>query len=191
MPRWALLLSAMAFTLLQCPMTLCVQAMPLFIRTDLHADAGNAGLVLGLCAALEIPLMLGLGALTARIPLRPLVLAGAACGAVYYLSAAMASSVRMLFAAQLVNATFIAAVTGLGISYMQELLPSQPGRATTLFTNSFPIGAMLAGPLFGIAQHFGYRLAYGMGAVLAACGLLVLLAVRPQPSPAVPDRPAT
>jgi SET family sugar efflux transporter-like MFS transporter len=69
-------------------------------------------------------------------------------------------------------------VTGLGITYMQDMLPRHPGRATTLFTNSFPLGAMLAGPLFGLAQHFGYRLAYWICAALCAAGLLMLVTVR-------------
>jgi SET family sugar efflux transporter-like MFS transporter len=69
---------------------------------------------------------------------------------------------------------------------MQNMLPRHPGRATTLFTNSFPLGAMLAGPLFGLAQHFDYRLAYWMCTGLCAAGLLLLILVRnervPQPA---------
>ena len=178
-PRWMLLATAAAFTLLQCPLTLSVQALPLFIGADLGGVPGDAGLILGLCALLEIPLMLGFGVLTTRIRLRTLVLAGAACGVGYEVLAMSASGVGVLAAAQLVNALFIASVGGLGITYMQDMLPRHPGRATTLFTNSFPIGAVLAGPLFGLSQHFGYRFAYGIGAVLSAAGLLVLVLVRP------------
>jgi len=38
---------------------------------------------------------------------------------------------------------------------------------------------MLAGPLFGLAQHFGFRLAYATGTVLSAAGLVVLVLTRP------------
>jgi SET family sugar efflux transporter-like MFS transporter len=180
--RGTLLWTAAAFTMLQCPLTLGVQALPLFISRDLGGDPGNAGLMLGLCAALEIPLMLGLGVLATRFPLRRLVLAGAGCGVLYYAMATASSGIWQLAAAQLVNAAFIAAVSGLGISYMQDMLPQHPGQATTLFTNSVPIGAVLAGPLFGLAQHFGFRLAYGIATVLCTAGLLVLLASRPPAS---------
>jgi SET family sugar efflux transporter-like MFS transporter len=176
--RTKLLLTGAAFTLLMCPLTLAVQALPLFIRDDLGGDAAEAGLILGLCAALEIPLMLGLGALATRIPLRRLVLAGAASGAVYYGLATAASSIWLLVAGQLVDALFIAAVSGVGISYVQDMLPGQPGRASTLYSNAFPIGAVLAGPLFGLAQHFGYRLAYAMATALCLAGLLLLAVVR-------------
>jgi SET family sugar efflux transporter-like MFS transporter len=178
--RWRLWLTAAAFTMVQCPLTLGVQALPLFIRDNLHGPVTAAGLILGLCAALEIPLMLGFGALSSRVRVRVLVLAGAGCGIVYYALAAVAWSVWVLAAAQLVNALFIAAVAGLGISYVQDMMPLQLGRATTMYSNSFPIGAMLAAPLFGVSQHFGFRLAYVMGAVLCAGGLLVLLLARPQ-----------
>ncbi|MEV6599117.1 sugar efflux transporter [Actinoplanes sp. NPDC051346] len=176
--RWTLLLTAGAFTLLQTPLTLAVQALPLFIHTDLGGDVADAGLVLGLCAALEIPLMLGLGLLSTRLPLRALLFAGALCGVAYYGLAAIATGVWLLFVAQVLNALFIAAVSGLGISYMQNMLPRHPGRATTLFTNSFPLGAMLAGPLFGVSQQFGYRLAYVICAGLCGAGLVVLTVVR-------------
>ncbi|BCJ53133.1 sugar efflux transporter SetB [Actinoplanes sp. NBRC 14428] len=177
--RWTLLLTAAAFTLMQTPLTLAVQALPLFIRTDLGGEVSDAGLVLGLCAALEIPLMLGLGALSTRLPLRLLLFAGAGCGAAYYALTAVATSVWVLVGAQVLNALFIAAVSGLGITYMQDMLPRHPGRATTLFTNSFPLGAMLAGPLFGVAQHFGYRLAYVICTALCLAGLALLTVVRP------------
>jgi SET family sugar efflux transporter-like MFS transporter len=179
--RWTLWLTAAAFTLLQCPLTLGVQALPLFISTDLGGDVADAGLILGLCAFLEIPLMLVLGWLTTRIRLRLLLLTGAACGVVYEAMATVTSGVGVLAAGQLLNAFFIAAVSGLGITYMQDMLPGHPGRATTLFTNSFPIGAVLAGPLFGVAQHFGFRWAYGLGTALCAAGLLLLLVIRPRP----------
>jgi SET family sugar efflux transporter-like MFS transporter len=49
------------------------------------------------------------------------------------------------------------------------MLPHHPGRASTLFTNAFPAGAMLAAPILGVAQHVGYRASY-----LTAAGLAVL-----------------
>jgi len=177
-PRWTLWLTAAAFTVLQTPLTLAVQALPLFIGTELGGDVGDAGLLLGLCAACEIPLMLGLGVLATRLPIRGLLFAGAACGVAYYALVAVATDLWLLVGGQVLNALFIAAVSGLGISYMQNMLPRHPGRATTLFTNSFPMGAMLAGPLFGLAQRFDYRLAYWLCTGLCLAGLVLLIVVR-------------
>jgi SET family sugar efflux transporter-like MFS transporter len=174
------------FTCLSCPLTLAVQLLPLFVRTELGGQVSQAGLILGLCAAVEIPLMLGLGALAGRVPLGRLVRGGAVCGVLYYGTVALTHHVALLYPAQILNALFIAAVSGLGISYVQDMLPGQPGRASTLFSNTFPIGAMVAGPMFGLAQQFGYRLGYVFSAALSLAGLLLLLDYRRprrQPSP--------
>ena len=77
-------------------------------------------------------------------------------------------------AAQVFNACFIAVIQGLAISYVQELLPLQPGRASTLYSNTFPSGAILASPLLGLGAQFGYRFSF-----LAATGLGV---GRPDPA---------
>jgi SET family sugar efflux transporter-like MFS transporter len=175
--RAKLLLTVIAFTLFMCPMTLAVQALSLFVSHDLGGDVADAGLLLGLCAALEIPLMLGLGALSLRIPVRWVVLGGAAAGIVYYGLGATSPGVWLLYVTQPINALYIAAVSGPGISYVQDMLPGQPGRASTLYSITFPFGAMLAGPLFGLSQHFGYRLAFVFASALCLAGLLLLAAI--------------
>jgi MFS transporter, SET family, sugar efflux transporter len=162
-------------------MTFGLQALPLFISHDLHRDATDAGFMFGLCAALEIPVMLGLGALTMRYRLRTLILAGALCGVAYCTIVLFAPSMWILGAAQTVNAIFISAVTAVGISFMQEQLPGHPGYATTLFTNTFSIGAAITGPLIGISAGIGYRAVYGIAAALCASGFLLLLTTRPKP----------
>ncbi len=174
-PRGVIYLVIAGFTAVQVSMTLGVLAMPLFVSTDLGGSVRDAGLILGLCAALEIPLMLGFGALSARMPLRPLILAGVLAAIAYQAVATAAGSVWVLAAAQILNAAFIASVSGLGISYVQDLMPGQPGRATTMITNTFPIGQVLAAPAFGLAQHFGFRLAYGLNLGLCVLGLILLI----------------
>jgi MFS transporter, SET family, sugar efflux transporter len=176
--RRHLLIAALAFTMLQVPSTLGVQLLPLFITGSLGGEVSQAGWVLGLCALLEIPMMLGLGALSTRVPVRLLLFGGALCGAAYYALSATATSVWVLVAGQLLNALFISAVSGLGITFMQDLLPDHPGQATAYFSNAFPLGSMLAGPLFGLARENGYRLAYTICVVLCVVGLLILLLVR-------------
>lgn len=172
------------FVLITTSMVLGVQAMSLFVTENLHGTVGDSGLVLGLCAALEIPLMLGFGALSTRMPVRRLILFGAVAGVGYQALAASAHSVWMLAAAQVLNAVFIAANSGLGISYVQDLMPSHPGRATTMFTNTFPLGQILAAPMFGLAQEYNYRLAYVLNLGLALLGLVLLLVAKPPARPA-------
>jgi SET family sugar efflux transporter-like MFS transporter len=183
-------LTVAALALMQSAGVLGVQAMSLYLGHVLHAQVRDAGLVLGLCAALEIPLMLAFGALSARYPLRRLIILGSSLGAVYYALVALATHSWQVAALQLINASFIAAVQGLGISYVQELLPGEPGRAATLAGNAFPVAAILAGPLLGLAATLGYRYAYAAGAILCVAGLALLVATvrrgpaAPAPAPA-------
>ncbi|MFB9443707.1 MFS transporter [Dactylosporangium vinaceum] len=163
-----------AIAVMQAASTLNVQAMSLYLGHVLHAEVRDAGLTLGLCAALEIPLMLGFGALSARYPLHRLIVVGAALGVAYYALVSLATHSWQVAALQVLNASFIAAVHGLGISYVQELLPGEPGRAATLAANAFPVAALLSGPLLGLSAQLGYRYAYVCAAGLCLLGFLLL-----------------
>ncbi len=168
-------LTLAAFVLLQCATSLSVQLVSVYVTHDLGGDVRDSGLILGLCAGLEIPLMLGLGLLSSRVPVRRLILAGPVFAVAYFSLAAVTSHTWQLAVAQILNASSIAAIQGLGIAYFQDLLPGHPGRASTLYSNGFPAGAMLAGPIIGAAGHLGYRFAYASAAVLSAGGLVLLL----------------
>lgn len=179
--RAEVVLAAVAFVLLQGATAVGVLAMPLFVTDVLGGTTADAGFVLGLCAALEIPLMLGFGALAVRVDRRRVVLAGAAVALAYYAVVLAAGAVWQVAAAQALHAVVISAVMGVGISYFQDFDPARPGRATTLYTNTANLSAMLSGPLLAVAQHFGYRAAYGIGLAMSVVGLGLLLAARPRP----------
>lgn len=183
-----LLVTTVAFVLLQCAANLGVMTMPLFISTNLGGDIADAGAALGLCAAIEIPLMLLFGALAIRRPLRSLVLLGGFFGIAYFAVMTLTQAVWQVAAAQLLNAGFIAAAMGLGISYFQDLLPSRLGQATTMFTNSHRLGAMLAGLIVGAAQLVGYRMPYAVGAAMCIAGVALLVTTRGS-RPQIASRP--
>jgi SET family sugar efflux transporter-like MFS transporter len=188
--RRSLWITLAALVLLQSSLSLNVQAVPLLVRHNLHAGVGSAGLVLGMCAAIEIPAMLGFGVLSTRVPLQLLVRIGPLFGIAYFALASVAEHVWQLGAAQLLNACFIAVIQGLAISYVQELLPLQPGRASTLYSNTFPCGAILASPLVGIGAKFGYRISFLAAIGLAAGGLVLLTVGRPSQRCSTKVRPA-
>jgi hypothetical protein len=71
-------------------------------------------------------------------------------------------------------------------------MPHRLGQATTMYTNSNRMAAMLAGLIFGPVQIIGYRYSYLIGAVLCAAGVALLVLIRPKPmqppgSPATPS----
>ncbi|HEX6342931.1 sugar efflux transporter [Umezawaea sp.] len=177
-PRFAL--PVLAFVLLQGAISLGVVTLPLFVTEQLGGTTTDVGLIMGLCAALEIPLMIGFGVLATRVDQRTLVLAGAVVGVGYHAAMLLTGSTWHVAAAQVLSAVVISAVMGIGISYFQSLSPERPGHATTMFTNSATVATMLAGPLLALAQVLTYRTAYGMSLVMSVLGLALLLAVRPR-----------
>ncbi|MBP2327735.1 SET family sugar efflux transporter-like MFS transporter [Kibdelosporangium banguiense] len=175
MLRPQVVLAVAAFVLLQGSVTLSVNAVPLLVTDVLHGTAGDAGLILGLCAALEIPLILGFGMLAVRIEQHRIVCFGAVVALAYHVVMFTTSSTAQVAVAQVLNAIVISAIMGVGISYFQALAPDRPGLTTTLYTNTITVGVMVSGPLLGLAQEIGYRTAYLMCLAMSALGLILLV----------------
>ncbi|MEV6243374.1 sugar efflux transporter [Lentzea sp. NPDC051838] len=180
-----------AFTFLQGSVALAVSGLPLFVTTNLQGTAGDAGLAMGLCAALEIPMMLWFGSLANRMSQHKLVVIGAAISLSYHGLMVFAHAVWQVMALQLLHATVISLIMGVGITYFQSLDPERPGHATTMFSNTQIVGGMVAGALLGVAAQFGYRWVYGFSLTMCVLGLVLLLvagkvraAAEPRLSPA-------
>jgi len=174
--------STVAFVVLQASTTLTVGAMTLFVTMNLHGTVADAGRVLGLCATIEIPLMIVFGMMANRWPMRQLLPIGACFGIAYCLVGSMATTVWEVAAAQLLQACFVCAIGGLGISYFQQLMPDALGKATTLFTNSGRLAGMLSGLIFGVVQQLGYRYAFAFSLIFVTTGTVILVATLHGPS---------
>ncbi len=170
--------TTVAFVVVQSVTSLTVTTMPLFISVTLNGSVSSAGFVLGLCAAIEVPLMLLFGSLASRWPVHRLLYVGGAFGMAYCLAVSLAESVWQVALAQVLHACFVCAFGGLGISYFQELMPAAVGRATTLYSNSARMSGMLAGVVFGVVQLAGYRFAYIVAFGLCALGPAILAITR-------------
>ncbi|GMA14858.1 putative sugar efflux transporter [Deinococcus metallilatus] len=160
---------ALAFVLYGMSMSMGMTMFPLLITKVLHGTDGQVGFLVGLCALLEIPVMLAF-VVARRLPATErLVKYALALFVVHFALVYFSQGTALLIAAQGVRAAVIAVMAGLGMAYFQELMPGRLAAATTLFANTTNIGAMLAGIVSGAcAQLFGYR------AVFLLCGLLTL-----------------
>ncbi|CQR54252.1 sugar efflux transporter [Paenibacillus riograndensis] len=147
----------------------------LFITDTLGGDTQNVASVSSICALLEIPLMLVLGLLSAKYSARLLMVWGITLGAAYYIVVLFSTSLWQILAGQVLLAFFVAVISAIGISYIQDLLPDLPGYASTLYTNSTTIGRLF-GSLAGgaAAQWFGYRNAYWVCLLLGMVSLALL-----------------
>jgi SET family sugar efflux transporter-like MFS transporter len=164
-----------AFVFLQGSVGLAVGGLPLFVTTELRGTAADAGLAMGLCAALEIPLILWFGSLANRMSQHKLVVMGAVIGLSYHGLMVFTDSVWQVLALQLLHATVISLVMGVGITYFQSLDPGRPGHASTMFSNTQIVGGMIAGALTGLSQQLGFRWIYGFSLTMVALGLVLLL----------------
>lgn len=154
---------------------------PLFIVNELQGTHTDVGLVVGICAGLEIPIMLLLGALGRKISNHTLIMTGSVIAFFYFVILSVSNDPLQLIAAQLLQATFVAIVMGNGLSYFTTMLPESPGVATTLYANASTIGR-LAGTLGSgiIAQNAGFRSVYWACLAIVIFSFVMLWRTRSQ-----------
>ena len=170
-PARLLLPVVLGFALFHTAMFSGSVALPLYVTRVLGLSSGDVGLLFSFCAVVEIPAALGLMLLPARVSKARVIRLGMVLFMIYFVSAAASSSMLALVLAQVARGVAIAVVGALGITYFQELLPQEAGRATTLFSNTATAGSLIAGIVAGAtAQALGYR------AALVLCGVLSAVA---------------
>ncbi len=177
--RSAVWLVVAAFVLLQATNATAVAVMALYVTQSIGLAVIWAGVALGVAAALEVPALLVTARLARRYSSLGLIASGCLAGAAYYGGVALVTGPALLLALQVLNAWFIAAVSGTGLTLFQEIIP-RPGLASGLYLNTFRVGSILTGPIIvlGAATPAGYRGVFvGCGA-LTVVSFLVLTLVR-------------
>ncbi|WP_078059889.1 sugar efflux transporter [Gracilibacillus phocaeensis] len=150
---------------------------PLFVIHELNGSHADVGLMVGLCAGLEIPIMLTFGALGKKIANHHIVLIGCVVSMLYFSVLGMATASWQLIAAQVLQATFVAVVMGNGLSYFADFLPDSPGVAATLYANASTLGRLGGNLLGGFgAEVAGFRYLNWVcvSVVLLSCFLLLV-----------------
>ena len=166
-----------ALTLLGLAANATMIVLPLYIVHGLQGTHLDVSVMLGLGALTEIPMMLALGAKSSRLHKPNWLAACAAVHAAYFVAMSLAGNVQVLIPMQILNAFVVAVTSCLGMTYVQDLMPDAPGRATALFFNAARVGSILSGVLSGLlVQAFGYRGTFLFCGLLALCAL-VLFAV--------------
>jgi MFS transporter, SET family, sugar efflux transporter len=136
--------------------------------------------MISVCAGLEIPIMLVLGALGKKISNHTLMIYGCFIAVIYYTILSVSTHSWQLIAAQLLQATFVAIVMGNGLSYFTQMLPNSPGLSATIYSNASTIGR-LVGNLGGgiIAQFVGFRLVNWVCLAIVIFSFFILWRTRP------------
>ncbi|CAG4906007.1 Sugar efflux transporter C [Paraburkholderia gardini] len=169
--------AVVALTLIGLAANATMIVLPLYIVHGLNGSRLDVSIMLGLGALSEIPMMLALGARSSTLHKLNWLAACAAVHAVYFVAMALAGNVNVLIPMQLLNAFVVAVTSCLGMTYVQDLMPASPGKATALFFNAARLGSILSGVLSGLlVGTFGYRGTFVFCGLLAL-GALVLFAV--------------
>jgi MFS transporter, SET family, sugar efflux transporter len=116
---------------------------PLFIVNEIHGTYTDVGLVVSICAGLEIPIMFALGALGRKLSNHSLMISACFIAIIYNIILSVSTDSWQIIAAQLLQAAFVAIVMGNGLSYFTELLPNSPGISTTIYYNGSIIGRLV------------------------------------------------
>ncbi|WP_275577530.1 MFS transporter [Tenggerimyces flavus] len=174
LPR-RMVLAVIGFGLFHTAMFVGSVVLPLFVTREVDGSYGNVGLAFSVCAAVEVLAALALTFLPARWSRRRLIVLGMVLFTAHFVIIALAPNVLVVLLAQAVRGGAISLVLALGITYFQDLLPDQPGRATALLANSGAAGSLAAGIVGGsLAQAIGYRPAHLVCAAVSVVAAAVL-----------------
>ena len=158
-----------AVVVVQATRAATIAVLILYVSEGLGRPVLWAGLALSLAAGLEIPALVWLGRLAGRFSLLTLMLIGCACGIGYFVGMAFVRDVWTLLALQVLNAAFVAALSGIGMALFQQIIAG-PGFANGLFGTTRRVGNILTGPLLAIAGT-----PWGSPGVFVACAALAAL----------------
>ncbi|QYD71990.1 sugar efflux transporter [Paraburkholderia edwinii] len=171
--------SVIALTLIGLAANATMIVLPLYIVHGMHGARIDVSIMLGLGAFLEIPMMLALGARGATLNKMRWLAACSIVHVIYFVAMAAAGSIDVLIPMQALSAFVVAVTSCLGMTYIQDLMPSKPGAATALFFNASRVGSILSGVLSGLlVAGIGYRGTFLACGCLAA-GAFVLFADPP------------
>lgn len=177
----SLFIPFIAFILLHIGQWMYTMNMPLFVTDYLHEKDSYVGYLASLCAGLEVPFMVTLGILSAKLSTRALLITGSIFGGAFYFSIGIFKSFYMMLVGQVCLAIFLAILLGLGISYFQDILPDLPGYASTLFANAMVIGQLCGNLLGGAMSHWvGLENVFFVSASSILLGMILIFFTKDQ-----------
>ena len=153
----------------------------LYVTKTLHLETQLVGWIVGLGAALEIPIMIVAGRFADRFGKLRVVVASAVGAIVFFCLLPLAKSVAPLLALQVLNAAWTAVALSIPMVMIQEEAPGGAGAGAALYSTTFMSASLLAGAVTGVtATAIGYGNVFWVCAGLSvfATGLLVARAVR-------------
>ncbi|NRF30511.1 sugar efflux transporter [Vibrio coralliilyticus] len=160
---------------------LYIVSMPLYLSQELKVEANWLGVLFGVAALCEIPVMFYAGKLAARFGTVRVMSVGLVSGCLFFVTMLIATDKAMLIAAQIFNGIFIGSCATLGMVALQDMMRVRLGTASTLFSNLLNVSMLAASLAVGIVgELFSYYSAFYvcLFAIVLAYLLLSLFAYK-------------
>lgn len=162
----------LAFVFLQMGQWMYLLNMPLYVTRVLGEGNEKVGLLSSICAGLEVPLMIFVGLIASKYETKYLLMVAGIIGATFFISVGLFNNFIVILVGQILLASFLAILLGLGISFFQDLLPKFPGYASTLYANGMIIGQLIGNLMGGIiADNLSVQYSF------MASGMMLIVAV--------------
>ncbi|AIS56828.1 sugar efflux transporter [Vibrio coralliilyticus] len=160
---------------------LYIVSMPLYLSQELKVEANWLGVLFGVAALCEIPVMFYAGKLAARFGTVRVMSVGLVSGCLFFVTMLITTDKAMLIAAQIFNGIFIGSCATLGMVALQDMMRDRLGTASTLFSNLLNVSMLAASLAVGIVgELFSYYSAFYvcLFAIVLAYLLLSLFAYK-------------
>ena len=147
----------------------------LVFDTSALRSASDVALYVGLIAGWEVPFLLLLPRLTARISRATLIAAGAAIYTLHLIAMPLLADTPYIWAMTLVAGLGGTAMISLPIAYYQDMLHGRPGTAGAMLALQKLVADVLAAASFALGTAIGgYQTVAVIGAIIALCGAVGL-----------------
>ncbi|NOI76078.1 MFS transporter [Vibrio coralliilyticus] len=160
---------------------LYIVSMPLYLSQELKVEANWLGVLFGVAALCEIPVMFYAGKLAAKFGTVRVMSVGLVSGCLFFVTMLIATDKAMLIAAQIFNGIFIGSCATLGMVALQDMMRDRLGTASTLFSNLLNVSMLAASLAVGVVgELFSYYSAFYvcLFAIVLAYLLLSLFAYK-------------
>ncbi len=170
-----------SFFLVFAAHTMNAMNLPLMLTNVLGASGTQLGIAFGIGPAVEIPLMLWFGHLAGRGHSLRLIRTGAVVTMIYFILLNRVTAPWHVFLLQALHGMSFAIMSNVGIMFFQDLIPGQPGLATTVFANAANVGNLVGFFGFGaLVERLGNRGLFLASATLTAGMVVLFLVYRPR-----------
>lgn len=174
-PTHVLWIATASFVLYSMSMSIGMNWLPIKITENLAGTETNVGFVVGLCALLEVPVMLSFVWLKKRPSDENFMIFGFLLCAIYFVIITLAPSVGVIALAQFPRAIVVGITATIGMAYFQDLMPGKVATSLTLFSNAASMGGIFAGVTGGlIVEHIGLQSVFVFCSVIAFASFAML-----------------